>query len=31
MKQAYPTFIAVSGNDYLVYVPDLVIWYMSLI
>lgn len=26
MKQAYPTFIAVSGNDYLVYVPDLDIY-----
>ena len=26
MKQAYPTFIAVNGNDYLVYVPDLDIY-----
>ena len=26
MKRAYPTFIAVNGNDYLVYVPDLDIY-----
>lgn len=26
MKQVYPTFIAVSGNDYLVYVPDMDIY-----
>ena len=26
MKQPYPSFIAVSGNDYLVYVPDLDIY-----
>lgn len=26
MKQAYPTFIALHGSDYLVYVPDLDIY-----
>lgn len=26
MKQAYPTFIALRGSDYLVYVPDLGIY-----
>lgn len=26
MKQAYPTFIALSGTDFLVYVPDLEIY-----
>ena len=26
MKQAYPTFIAQSGEDYLVYVPDMEIY-----
>ncbi|MBQ8231481.1 MAG: type II toxin-antitoxin system HicB family antitoxin [Lachnospiraceae bacterium] len=26
MKQAYPTFIATQGNDYLVYVPDMDIY-----
>ncbi len=26
MKRAYPTFIALHGNDYLVYVPDMDIY-----
>lgn len=26
MKRAYPTFIALRGNDYLVYVPDMDIY-----
>ena len=26
MKRAYPTFIAPSGSDYLVYVPDMDIY-----